>query len=262
MKSAEKIARGAAANAGTDVSALGTGLLQNGSKGPEVEALQQMLNERTGGNLEVDGVFGDKTLAAVREFQQSQGIDVDGIVGNDTRNSFAGGAGTNANAAEELKQQAQQAAGTQGASGIPGLDDTSWTDKLPSALKPHAQAFLDAGEKYGIDPRFLAAVTMHESGNGTSSAFRNKNNAMGSMGSNGLKSFDSIAASINFQSNSLTRDGGYYSGKDTIATISNTYAPIGAANDPTGLNANWRSGVGGFYESLGGDPSAQVKAFD
>ena len=30
--------------------------------------------------------------------------------------------------------------------------------------------------------------------------------------------------------------------------------PLGAANDPGGLNANWTAGVGAYYAALGGDP--------
>ena len=45
-----------------DISGLGTGTLRKGSKGEQVEALQRMLNEKTGGNLEVDGKFGNCLL--------------------------------------------------------------------------------------------------------------------------------------------------------------------------------------------------------
>ena len=34
---------------------------------------------------DADGYDGPKTQAAVREFQEAQGIDVDGIIGSDTR---------------------------------------------------------------------------------------------------------------------------------------------------------------------------------
>ncbi|MBR6795824.1 MAG: peptidoglycan-binding protein, partial [Clostridia bacterium] len=33
------------------------------------------------GELEVDGVFGKRTLASVKEFQRLQGLETDGIVG-------------------------------------------------------------------------------------------------------------------------------------------------------------------------------------
>lgn len=49
-----------------------------GSKGEEVKILQKYLN------LKVDGDFGAKTDLAVKEFQKKNGLDVDGIVGNNT----------------------------------------------------------------------------------------------------------------------------------------------------------------------------------
>jgi hypothetical protein len=50
-----------------------------------VEFLQQQLNIHLGLNtVEVDGKFGQKTLAAVRAFQKKLGIQVDGTVGNQT----------------------------------------------------------------------------------------------------------------------------------------------------------------------------------
>jgi peptidoglycan hydrolase-like protein with peptidoglycan-binding domain len=47
-----------------------------------VERLQFMLNFVTGvDDLDVDGIFGPKTEAAVRSFQQNENLSVDGIVG-------------------------------------------------------------------------------------------------------------------------------------------------------------------------------------
>ena len=57
--------------------------LTTGSKGKNVEAVQKMLNEN-GYNLDTDGVFGPKTLSAVKDYQKKNGLKVDGIVGNKT----------------------------------------------------------------------------------------------------------------------------------------------------------------------------------
>lgn len=57
--------------------------LKVGSKGEEVKLLQQKLNS-FGYVLNVDGIFGDKTLEAVKQFQQCNGLSVDGIVGSKT----------------------------------------------------------------------------------------------------------------------------------------------------------------------------------
>ena len=52
--------------------------LKKGSRGEDVKVLQQALN------LISDGIFGDLTDEAVKEFQRLNGLKVDGIVGNNT----------------------------------------------------------------------------------------------------------------------------------------------------------------------------------
>ena len=56
-------------------------LLQNGSRGPLVSFLQLTLKDLNLYNTEIDGIFGTNTLNAVKEFQTSNGITADGIVG-------------------------------------------------------------------------------------------------------------------------------------------------------------------------------------
>ena len=69
-------------------------LLSLGVSGPDVADVQQQLNARPPTNLaplNVDEIFGPKTQARVREFQQNNGLDVDGIVGPLTRAAMQGG---------------------------------------------------------------------------------------------------------------------------------------------------------------------------
>lgn len=54
-----------------------------GSQGSDVTELQKLLN-KNGYTLDEDGIFGDKTQAAVKDYQQKNSLDVDGIVGNNT----------------------------------------------------------------------------------------------------------------------------------------------------------------------------------
>lgn len=54
--------------------------LCKGDRGNEVKELQTALNG-AGSNLAVDGVFGNDTETAVKFFQNSRGLNVDGIVG-------------------------------------------------------------------------------------------------------------------------------------------------------------------------------------
>ena len=57
--------------------------MRRGDTGPQVECLQERLNEITVGGQQfaVDGAFGEQTEAAVRAFQQANELAVDGIVG-------------------------------------------------------------------------------------------------------------------------------------------------------------------------------------
>lgn len=67
--------------------------LKKGSKGSDVTTLQELLN-KNGYTLDVDGVFGSKTQAAVRDYQAKSGLTVDGIAGEKT---YAALTGRNAN---------------------------------------------------------------------------------------------------------------------------------------------------------------------
>lgn len=60
-------------------------ILRYGDRGPAVEQLQHALNARAGARLVADSVFGPLTELAVRSFQRTAGITVDGRVGDQTR---------------------------------------------------------------------------------------------------------------------------------------------------------------------------------
>lgn len=55
-------------------------LVENGSDGSTVKVLQHLLRSHDH-TVTVDGIFGDKTEAAVRDFQTAKGLGVDGMVG-------------------------------------------------------------------------------------------------------------------------------------------------------------------------------------
>jgi peptidoglycan hydrolase-like protein with peptidoglycan-binding domain len=57
------------------------------SRGDDVRAVQQAI-ARAGFPLTADGVFGPATDRAVRQFQASRGLTVDGIVGSQTRRAL------------------------------------------------------------------------------------------------------------------------------------------------------------------------------
>ena len=60
-----------------------------GSRGVDVKWVQYELNKR-GYKLAVDGIAGDKTINAVKDFQLKFGLVADGIVGIKTRNALKG----------------------------------------------------------------------------------------------------------------------------------------------------------------------------
>lgn len=60
-----------------------------GSSGNDVTELQKILNQK-GYGLSVDGIFGQKTLSAVADYQRKNGLDDDGIVGEKTWGSLMG----------------------------------------------------------------------------------------------------------------------------------------------------------------------------
>ncbi|MFN4090330.1 MAG: peptidoglycan-binding protein [Alphaproteobacteria bacterium] len=64
-----------------------------GDRGPLVEALQERLNLLLAADLDVDGVFGRNTRAAVMEFQRERALPVSGTVDEATRTALERGDG-------------------------------------------------------------------------------------------------------------------------------------------------------------------------
>ena len=63
-------------------------LSKYGSQGEEVKQIQTKLKRWGYYNGSVDGVFGSKTLSAVKAFQKKNGLTVDGIAGTKTLNAM------------------------------------------------------------------------------------------------------------------------------------------------------------------------------
>lgn len=97
--------------------------VSKGSSGDSVKDLQKILNQN-GYSLAVDGVFGEKTLAAVKDYQKNNGLAVDGIVGSKTWSALTG-------AAKELFSNTGTGESATGGSTTGG----SSTVELPNVLK-------------------------------------------------------------------------------------------------------------------------------
>ncbi|MEN8113598.1 MAG: peptidoglycan-binding protein [Actinomycetota bacterium] len=64
------------------------GILRNGSRGADVEALQSALVEAGYQPGPVDGIFGRRTELAVISFQEDHGLRVDGLAGTNTQRAL------------------------------------------------------------------------------------------------------------------------------------------------------------------------------
>lgn len=65
--------------------------LKQGSRGSDVTKLQNTLKGLGYDVGSIDGIFGPKTLSAVKAYQSAQGLSVDGIVGPKTMGALSGG---------------------------------------------------------------------------------------------------------------------------------------------------------------------------
>lgn len=64
--------------------------LTYGSRGDDVKKLQEAMNKSGSYNLDVDGIYGQKTQDAVKQWQTANGLNADGIAGDDTTNKLYG----------------------------------------------------------------------------------------------------------------------------------------------------------------------------
>lgn len=137
-------------------------------------------------------------------------------------------------------------------------DDAAGIDavlaRAGSPLAGDGETFVTEATAAGIDPRFVVAVAAHETMLMTYGPAQTINNPFG-LGP-GMRFADHKDA-VRFAARLLGR---HYvgEGRSTIPLIGSKWAPVGAANDPGGLNSHWTSGVSRYYAMLGGNPHAPV----
>ena len=134
-----------------------------------------------------------------------------------------------------------------------GLD--AMLTRAGSPLAGEGAAFVSQGLAAGVDPRALVAIAAHETMLETYLPAQAIRNPFGlGPGMAFAREGDAIALAARTLGDSYLPEG-----RDTLATIGAKWAPLGAANDPAGLNANWTAGVGAYYAALGGDPTLPVR---
>lgn len=104
-------------------------------------------------------------------------------------------------------------------------------------------------KKYNVNPMLLAAIMKHETANGSSQMVTQQNNPGGITKGKGFASYATLDAGIEAMAKLLKMeyiDKGY----TTIESIAKKYCPIGASNDPTGINQYWVPMVAKNYETI------------
>jgi len=146
-----------------DTGAVSHPLVRMGSKGDDVRECQRKLNLH-GASLIEDGVFGGQTDGAVRRFQSSEGIDVDGVVGPITWGRLdAGMAATTKEdtptAAGDLpgEHQVNPAGGATGNQREKLLDDAGLVGKYLVADTSEFAPYVSAGV---LDPQLAGTLAL------------------------------------------------------------------------------------------------------
>ncbi len=128
--------------------------------------------------------------------------------------------------------------------------DAKIAQEYPSSpLKNQGMTFVAAGKQYGVDPYFLAAISISETAAGTYGPSQPIHNPFG-LGP-GL-SFPNYSSAIYYAAKNLAGPPYSTQGATTIPKIAAIWAPTGASNDPGGLNKNWTGNVTHYYELLSG----------
>ncbi|MHC2380298.1 TP901 family phage tail tape measure protein [Bradyrhizobium liaoningense] len=103
-----------------------------------------------------------------------------------------------------------------------------------------------SARRAGVSPALLASVMAQETGRGQ---HMRGNNPGGLMGRNGLMQFGDLDSGIDRTALAVAKN--YNAAGGDLAKIRDSYAPLGAKNDPGGLNGSWLPGVQRFMGEMG-----------
>jgi hypothetical protein len=92
----------------------------------------------------------------------------------------------------------------------------------------------------------ILAISKHETGNWTSKIFIERHNFGGIIRNGKFESYENNEQGIKDMIHVL-KDYYFARGKNTLEDIQKSYCPIGASNDPTGLNNYWLPRVTQYY---------------
>jgi hypothetical protein len=121
---------------------------------------------------------------------------------------------------------------------------------LGGKLKNKGSVIYEASTHNKFPPYLQCSIVIHETGNGNSLAIKNKANVGGIFEGDHLKDYKGdIDRSIWDMAKRIKL---YYidEGRTTIEAFGKKYCPIGAKNDPKGLNKSWIPTVTKYYIKL------------
>lgn len=123
-------------------------------------------------------------------------------------------------------------------------EDLNGILKGNGVLEGKGQAFIDAQERYGISAAVLAAISMNESGHGTSRLARENNNVGGVRisGSKKFRTFSSVEECIMEMARFL-KAGYADQGITKLYQVNAKYCPVSDTTDKDNLNSKWASVV-------------------
>ncbi|SHH06642.1 phage tail tape measure protein [Bradyrhizobium erythrophlei] len=112
-----------------------------------------------------------------------------------------------------------------------------------------------AAKANGVDPALLASVMAHETGKGSVLTGNNPGGIMDpATGMARKMQFGSLAQGIDRTAATVAKN--YQRAGGSIDALGRIYAPVGAANDPRGLNGGWAAGVKGYLSQMSGSDQA------
>src|SRR5688572_10816362 len=131
-------------------------ILKPGSSGPDVKALQQKLKDLGFDPNGTDGNFGPGTKKAVIAFQQSKGLQADGVVGPGTQAALAAAGGASPSGGDPAVGSAivTGAVPATASATAPNLNLAGLTGKLPDGVLAQIPA---AAAEFGINSNLRLA---------------------------------------------------------------------------------------------------------
>lgn len=123
------------------------------------------------------------------------------------------------------------------------------SNNLKGKFNGKAEYLYNTSKNYNVNPMLVAAICYHETGNGSSEMCVKRNNPGGITTNNGFAKYQTLENGIDAMCR-LLKENYIDEGLTDISSIGKKYCPIGASNDPSGLNKYWIPLVTKTYQKI------------